>query len=107
MACRPGKLGTWVKNVRSSQKKGELSEEQKKRLSNVGFAWQGGKAGNPSTAETRLVELETFKSKYGHCNVPRKAGKLGTWVNNTRKRQKKLPEELKHVLDNMGFKWQA
>ena len=80
-----GKLGTWVHNMRYSQKKGELSEEQKKRLDNVGFAWQG-KGGMPSNAETMLAELETFKSKHRHCSVPQKSGKLGTWVKNARSR---------------------
>ena len=54
------------------------------------------------------AELDTVKSENGHCKVSvRKAGKLGTWVNNVRCRQKngKQPEELKHALDNMGFKW--
>ena len=98
-----GKLGIWVKNVRISQKKGELSEERKKILDNVGFAWQV----RTSSWETMLAELEAFKREHGHCNVTRKSGKLGTWVTNARSRQKKgnLSEEQKDSLDNLGFTW--
>jgi hypothetical protein len=65
------------------------------------------KRGRPDLSETRLAELEAFKSKHGHCNVAQKSGPLGTWVNNRRSDQKKgkLPEELKCALVNMGFKW--
>ena len=66
-----------------------------------------GKSGRTNHAETRLAELETFKSENRHCNVKQTAGKLGTWVTNVRHSQKKgnLSEELKYALDNMGFKW--
>ena len=34
-----GKLGPWVKNARSRQKKGKLPEELKDALDTMGFMW--------------------------------------------------------------------
>ena len=59
----------------------------------------------------RFQELKLFKAKHGHCNVPRKAGKLGTWVKHQRKQYRMLQEgkhscicdERIQKLESIGF----
>ena len=77
------------------------------------------------TWEKRFEELVVFRQEYGHCNVPRKFGPLGNWVQKQRlsyKLQKEgneynitkpsyssLPPPLSQeqiiLLDNIGFIW--
>jgi len=55
----------------------------------------------------RYHELETYKVKHGHCNVPQGQRPLGKWVNNQRQAYKKskLSEERVQKLDCLGFNW--
>ena len=56
---RSGKLGKWVINVRSSQTRGELPQERKYVLDDIGFRWQVkiNCAHEGCTKQTRKGEL--------------------------------------------------
>ena len=57
--------------------------------------------------------LQQFKSREGHCNVPRShtedEANLGTWVNNQRqlKTKEKLDPDRQKQLEEIGFEWGA
>lgn len=60
--------------------------------------------------DERMIELEAFKAKYGHCRVPqvwRENKRLGQWVATMRNLRKanKLSEEHIRQLDAIGFVW--
>ena len=50
-------------------------------------------------------ELDAFKAKHGHCNVPQKQGPLGVWVHSQRPKKGKLSEDRAQKLDDLGFNW--
>ena len=54
-----------------------------------------------------VAELDVYKRKHDHCNVPRTHPRLGYWVKNTRARCDKLSEIQKAELDDLGFVWDA
>jgi len=54
-----------------------------------------------------VAELDEYKRKHDHCNVPRTHPRLGYWVKNTRARCDKLSEIQKAELDDLGFVWDA
>ena len=60
--------------------------------------------------EQRFKELEAFKRKHGHCNVPRSYPlnqQLAYWVDKLRssKRKGRLDKEMLRRLDELGFSW--
>ena len=62
------------------------------------------------TWEQRFKELEAFKKKHGHCNVPRSYPlnqQLAYWVDKLRssKRKGRLDKEMLRRLDELGFCW--
>jgi len=129
-----GPLGKWADTQRLARRKGKMSDDRFRKLDGLGFKWgktrsgtnldkqdssllvatghtQGGKS--PSTKShrekwnERYHELETYKVKHGHCNVPQGQRPLGKWVNNQRQAYKKskLSEERVQKLDCLGFNW--
>ena len=58
-------------------------------------------------------ELEEYKTKHGHCNVPTKSGSLGGWVGTQRAEYRKwvngerssMTVEKFRKLEAIGFKW--
>lgn len=63
-----------------------------------------------SVWERRLKELQAFKKRYGHCNVPNiypPNRQLGHWVLNLRARKKQgmLSQEAVRQLEDLGFRW--
>merc|ERR1712150_227607 len=58
-------------------------------------------------------ELESYKVKHGHCNVPPIAGKLGRWVAYQRVqyrllqegKQSSMTDERIQKLESIGFQW--
>jgi hypothetical protein len=100
------KLGKWVHKQRQKRKNNQLSEEQIRRLDQIGLIW------NPSdsTWEEKFAELLIYKEINGHCNVPNhwsKNQQLGEWVANQRAFRKKglLSEERIQRLTQIGFVW--
>src|SRR3989442_14760729 len=59
--------------------------------------------------ETGFAALKDFKSREGHCRVPRGhqegSFKLGTWVVNQRNRRGALSVERRRRLDAIKFVW--
>ena len=100
------RLGAWVNKQRRNWKLGRLSVERKNLLDGLGFVWTP----IDHAWESRFQELVRFKEKHGHCRVPQRwkdNPKLGLWVAVQRrfKSRNKLPPEVVHRLDNIGFIW--
>ncbi|WP_367274537.1 Helicase associated domain protein [uncultured Variovorax sp.] len=57
--------------------------------------------------EARVAELQAFKERHGHCNVPARAGGLSYWCGKQRTaaRRPGYPEEHRARLSDMGFVW--
>jgi Helicase associated domain len=109
--CRvPGKynensytLGVWVDSQR--QKRQMLSENQKRRLDELGFVWD-----IPQAAwEEGFRFLAFYRKRDGHCRVPatwRENGYgLGHWVRTQRRNRNTMSAERKKRLDEIGFVW--
>ena len=100
-------LGFAVIHQRQAYKKGKLSEERVKKLKDLGFSWATRSTPNVLPWDERLNELMNYKAEHGHCNIPKRQGPLGTWVQNQRAAYKKgkLSEERVRKLDALGFCW--
>jgi hypothetical protein len=96
-------LGTWVINQRN--RKADLSVERRRRLDAIGFVWTV----HEDTWETGLAALKKFKSREGHCVVPRgyEEGSfaLGKWVPRQRNRRTTMSPTRRKSLDAIGFVW--
>ncbi len=74
---------------------------------------QPERLGSPSRLpswERQFKELEAFKEKHGHCNVPgqyKSNPALGNWVSTVRRQRKRgeLDEEIIDCLNALGFCW--
>ncbi|EJK45568.1 hypothetical protein THAOC_35813 [Thalassiosira oceanica] len=107
-------LGRWVSKQRAARKNAKLSEDRVKKLDALGLEWnpQGDRhdprpRGNRHDQKwnDRCSELEAFRAKHRHCNVPQSQKPLGTWVNRQRQRKGKLSEGRIQKLDALGFDW--
>jgi hypothetical protein len=111
-------LGIWVKNQRAYHRKVTLSKERQKKLLSIGFVWSIGpflKVPNRSPQLERLWrkkfdDLLQFREKNGHCRVPvihPENQALGDWINNQRTAfsEKRMREDRKKMLDEIGFSW--
>jgi hypothetical protein len=99
-------LAGWVKQQRYQFKLGRILEDRLKRLNEIGFEWSK----DDSRWKERFDELEQFKCKHGHCNVPstsREDPKLARWVRNQRSQFKlgRIPEDRIERLNEIGFEW--
>ena len=96
------KLGNWVQCIRNGEYR--VTEEQKKRLNEVGFKWKA-KVGR--TFEDWLVDF----IRYNHNGnvaanyVTPEGNKLGQWVHNIRIGNYKLTDEQRKRLNDAGFMW--
>ncbi len=100
-------LGVWVTSRRSQYKKGTLSQDNIVRLNALGFIWKTRNV-QKKPWEEMFIELQKFKSLYGHCNVPQKYSAnppLGTWASGQRVLYKKgtLPAKKLSMLVGIGF----
>ena len=93
------RLGVWVGNLRQDTP----FVERKKRLDDIGFVWNQ----LDSSWNEAFAALSRFKSREGHCRVPKshREGelRLGLWV--VSQRQGTLSGERKKRLDDIGFVW--
>jgi len=112
-------LARWVKRQRYQYKlmlegkPSTMTHERVELLERIGFVWDSQGA----SWYERLAELEEFKNRNGHCNVPSHYGKnsrLAAWVK-CQRRQYKLFQEGKpsnmsqgriDELENLGFSWE-
>jgi hypothetical protein len=101
-------LASWVSRMRAAKKRNLLTEGQIRDLDEIGFVWSG----SPQHLwEQRVKELEAFKRKHGHCNVPKNYSlnlALARWVSRVRRRTKlgKLAKERIRRLAALGFTWE-
>jgi hypothetical protein len=88
-------LGQWALLQRVNK---GLSEERRRRLDELGFAWDLRAA----AWEEGFSYLKAYKAREGHCRVSRGQKEnnfpLGSWVTNQRD-NKNLPEEYRRRLD--------
>ena len=105
--ARQGKLGTWVRMQRRNYLAGSLAQDHINRLSGIGFKWALVVKGPQVPWEIQFNELVQYKAKHGDCDVPKKQGKLGNWMNNQRFNCKegKLSQDRIDRLSSIGFKW--
>ncbi|MFF2255807.1 Helicase associated domain protein [Streptomyces sp. NPDC058142] len=123
-------LGKWLQRQANSW--AELSEEQQRRLSELGItpaerpapdpaAKGAGKTpGKASAAFQRGIQaLAQYVAREGHHHVPRSHSepiavdgetepvvvKLGVWVSNTKTRRDKLTSEQRTALQELGMQW--
>ena len=57
--------------------------------------------------ETRFQELLKYREMHGHTRVPKREGRLGSWVNKLRQRKDRLHEQRLERLNEIGFCWDA
>jgi hypothetical protein len=102
------KLGTVLLRQRDLKKAGKLDPHRQKILDEIGIDWvRDGKR----LWEPMFSQLERFKKREGHCNVPRShtedGMKLGTWVGNQRAYKKSglLNPDRQKRLDEIGIEW--
>jgi len=98
------KLGRWVSTQRKAYARGYLTAARKRRLDQIGFAWQlvGFQW------EQMYSELIKYKKLYGHCRIPKKWAKnpkLALWLQNQRARAKHglLSTSRLRRLEEIGF----
>ncbi|GFH47089.1 hypothetical protein CTEN210_03564 [Chaetoceros tenuissimus] len=116
------KLRGWVSRLRmvragtmhENRPSVQLTEERIKELDNIGFRWRGCK-----TFDEYINDLQEFKAKHGHCDVPYRYPEnksLGHWVGKIRRMKlgkaadkggpdQKLTKERIAQLERMDFNW--
>ena len=79
--------------------------ERRQRLDAIGFIWNSLE----EAWEEGFAALSSFKTREGHCNVPKThvegTFKLGQWVGVQRITEDTIPAERKQRLDAIGFIW--
>jgi len=114
-------LGKWCIATRYSYNqiqqgqppKRNLTQDRIERLEEIGFKWK-----LTETFEQRYHDLEAFKTKFGHCNIPLRYSvnpSLGNWCNAMRCAYNKiqqgqtpkstLTQDEIERLEEIGFKW--
>ena len=104
-------LGLWVRGQRAYRRKGMLPFEKIELLDKLGFVWEGRRRAAPrSDWGDRFEDLQLYKNKHGHTNVPANSieySTLARWVILQRYlfRQSKLLEWKQALLEKEGFEW--
>ena len=98
------KLATWVVYLR--QYPDRLTKSQHRRLEEINFAWDLQAKRDAQWME-QYRKLVAFKRKQGHTRVPitYQDQKLAKWVAKQRRSEKKLSEERRRMLNQIGFTW--
>ena len=119
-------LGYWCSHTKTAHKKIQkgvkpsrsVSQDQIGHLEQIEFKWKDN--GYETTFEKQCGELEAFKGKFAHCNVPSQYSdnpSLGYWCSSIRKAYKKVQKGEKtdydisqdriERLEKIGFKWKG
>uniref|UniRef100_UPI002F91125D DEAD/DEAH box helicase n=1 Tax=Streptomyces sp. NBC_01553 TaxID=2975877 RepID=UPI002F91125D len=127
-------LGRWVAAQRDAEAWGRLVPAQRLLLENLGVEPAAGRAAGRSSAgrghdakwALGLAAARAFHGREGHLRVPRKhvehlavepgaserqggdgeaVVRLGTWIDNARRRGDRLTEERRADLDALGMRW--
>lgn len=110
-------LGGWVRTQRKNRVR--LPQRKVDLLDKLGFSWRvaAGKSASSLLAYQkrgadcwmrRFKELEAFREKNGHCNVPKTENKpLGQWVIHQRfyRKRNRLSKDRIDLLSSIGFEW--
>lgn len=101
-------LDRWVGRQREVHKAGVLPSDRFARLEALGFEW----APHAADWETKFLELEAYKARFGDCRVPQKWPEnpsLGSWVAKQREVQDagSLSSDRVARLEALGFEWSA
>ena len=106
------RLGGWVFNTRSRKngigKGAELTDEQIKRLDELGFSWEGR---HKNTWDKAYLAVCEYKKKHGDLNIPvayvtADGLALGRWIRYQIDVGEKLPEEKKEKLLALGVSFE-
>ena len=103
-------LGRWVFVQRYLHRDKKMTEERKRLLDSIGFAWELSTK-NKATWKEMYQRLVAYKKEHKRTIFPTKYKEdpqLGCWVNTQRVvyRDKKMTEERKHLLNSIGFLWE-
>jgi len=107
-------LAGWVSSQRVKHKKGDLSDDQIRRLNELGFVWDFQAEKSRETWLKWYRELEAYSQRHGNADVPRTNSntKLASWVWIQRIRKNKpygvqriLNVEEIELLDRLNFSW--
>ena len=111
------RLSNWVRGMRTYRKQGKLSQERIRRLTQLGFVWDGALEAkmeefSEGVWESKYAALVEYRRAHGHCRVPGRSkdhASLGRWVLRMRsyRRQGKLSQERIRRLTQLGFVWDA
>ena len=102
------KLGVYVKNLRTSRRKGTLDEKQISRLDEINMIWDDKFTRN---WENGFEHAKSYFVQNKSLDVPAKfvcedGFKLGAWIANHRdKSGTKITEERRKKLDSIGMIW--
>jgi len=109
------KLGRWVKKIKRSQRDGRIPPEYVDKLASVDFTWtiprtQAHKS--PVSWKKRFLELQKFKERFGHAEVPQNWEEnvpLALWVEKQRRlrNRSKMTRERTLLLNQLAFCWDA
>lgn len=113
------KLSKWASLQRQKNKEGTLSDERKKRLSDIGFAFKANRSYKKKARFTKAQEQQwdgmyaqlcRFKEETGHCNVPvvyEPNQALANWVSMQRIlfSQGTIDTARAERLDSIDFSW--
>ena len=111
-------LAQWVKRQRyqlklkQDGKRSTMTRERQELLDSIGFEWNAHEA----SWDERFKELQIFKSRHGHCDVPtrdKENPKLSIWVKSQRRQYKlfrmgqpsSMTAERLQKLSELGFEW--
>mmetsp|Transcript_4567 Transcript_4567/g.14993 ORF Transcript_4567/g.14993 Transcript_4567/m.14993 type:complete len:266 (+) Transcript_4567:381-1178(+) len=106
-------LAEWVQTRRALRRKGKISHGHEMWLNKLEFTWDATFRSGPRLKwHQRYEQLQSFKSRFGHCMVPQNWGEnkqLGHWVCQQRANRQsgKLSKEHLRLLDEIKFVWNA
>ena len=99
------KLGQIVHDIRSGQR--DVSYDEMEQLDDIGFVWDDNQT--IPFVETYQLLID-YVEEHGNCKVPTKyvtqeGVKLGRIVSNIRSGKRKLSDDERKQLNNIGFIW--
>ena len=107
------RLGAWISYIRGSRnnqnsQSRELSDEQIKRLDNLGMIWEN----KYESAWNKSYEAACkYKKQYGNLDIPvayvtDDGLRLGKWIRRQRDKKDELVSTKKKKLDDIGMVWE-
>lgn len=99
------KLGEIVHGIRSGQR--DVSYDEMKQLEDIGFVWNASQALSFDEVYQLLAD---YVGEHGNCKVPKKyvtreGVKLGQIVSNIRLGRRKISDDERKQLNDIGFIW--